>query len=82
MYLTNALSSFCSETPVNCATTIDLKPDALSPSAFIPFIPHTERKEQLKIYGDAPDTVSVSISTEAADTVGLGGKLSRTNGNK
>ena len=33
------------------------------PSAFIPFIPYTERNEQLKIYGDAPCTVSVSIVT-------------------
>ena len=39
LYFTNALSSFCNETPVNWATTIDLKPDALLPSAFIPHNP-------------------------------------------
>ena len=66
-YLTNALSSFCSDTPVNWATTIDLKPDALLPLACIPFIPQTERKEILKIYGDAPVTVSVSITTVAEE---------------
>ena len=35
----------------------------MDPSACIPFIPHTERIEILKIYGEAPDTVSVSIVT-------------------
>ena len=65
----NALSSFCSETPVYCATTIDLKPAALLPSACIPHMPKTERKDTLKIYGEAEltvsepeDTVAVSIS--------------------
>ena len=62
-YLTNARSSFWRETAVYCATTIERKPDALLPSAHIPFIPQTERIEQLKTYGDAPLTVSVSIIT-------------------
>ena len=39
LYFTNARSSFCRDTPVNCATTIERKPDALLPSAHIPFIP-------------------------------------------
>ena len=69
LYLTNALSSFCNETPVNWATTIERKPDALEPSAFIPFMPKTERKEMLKIYGDAPVTVSVSIFTSCTGCV-------------
>ena len=69
LYLTNALSSFCKETPVNWATTIERKPDALAPSAFIPCIPNTERREMLKMYGDAPVTVSVSIFTVALDVL-------------
>ena len=35
--------------PVNWAATIDLNPDALAPLAYKPFIPYTERSEQLKI---------------------------------
>ena len=48
---------------MNCAVTIDLKPVAFAPSACKPCIPYTERIEQLKIYGDAPVTVSVSTNT-------------------
>ena len=81
LYLTNALSSFCSDTPVYCAATTERKPVALLPSASIPFIPHTERREQLKIYGDAPDTVSVSIVTVAPEALGAAGKFALTNGN-
>ena len=43
---------------MNCATTIDLNPVALSPSASNPHIPKTERRDTLKIYGDAEVTVS------------------------
>ena len=46
---------------MNCATTILLNPVAFAPSARTPFIPNTERNDTLKIYGDAPVTVSVSI---------------------
>ena len=49
LYFTNALSSFCSDTPVNCATTILLNPLAFAPSARTPFIPNTERNDTLKI---------------------------------
>ena len=59
-----------------------MKPVALSPSASIPFIPNTERRDILKMYGDAPDTVSVSIVTVADEALGVAGKLSLTNGNK
>ena len=38
-------------------------------------MPHTERKEQLKMYGDAPDTVSVSIVTVADEELGVAGRL-------
>ena len=48
---------------VNCATTIDLNPVAFAPSACIPCIPKTERNDMLKIYGDAPVTVSDSTNT-------------------
>ena len=48
---------------MNCATTIDLKPVAFAPSAKRPFIPKTDLIEQLKIYGDADVTVSLSIFT-------------------
>ena len=34
----------------------------------------------LKIYGEAPDTVSVSIVTVADEALGVAGNLSRTNG--
>jgi hypothetical protein len=37
-----------------------------------------ERKEILKIYGEAPDTVSVSIVTVADDGLGDAGRLSLT----
>ena len=49
LYLTNALSSFWRDTPVNCATTILLNPVAFEPSARTPFIPNTERSDTLKI---------------------------------
>ena len=63
-----------------------MKPDDLLPSACIPFIPHTERNEQLKIYGEAPDTVSVSIVTLAPEALkpaaGPAGRLSLTKGRR
>jgi len=34
----------------------------------------------LKIYGDAPDTVSVSIVTVAPEALGAAGKFALTNG--
>ena len=47
-------------------------------------MPKTERREQLKIYGDAPDTVSVSIVTVALPTcnpaAGPAGKFALTEG--
>src|SRR5210317_1087890 len=76
LYLTNARSSFCSEIPVNWATTMERKPADLLPSACIPAIPYTERREMLKIYGDAPVTVSDSIVTKALEILdGVAGKL-------
>ena len=80
LYFTNALSSFCSEIPVNWATTIERNPFAFLPSAFIPCIPNTDRKEQLKMYGEAPDTVSVSIVIVAEEIFGVAGKFSLTKG--
>ena len=44
---------------------MDLNPVALLPSAFRPHIPNTDLIEQLKIYGDADETVSLSIFTTA-----------------
>ena len=44
---------------------MDLNPVALLPSAFRPQIPKTDLIEQLKIYGDADETVSLSIFTTA-----------------
>ena len=75
LYFTNALSSFCNPTAVNWATTIDLNPDALDPSATSPHIPNTERNETLKIYGDADVTVSdwsdnVAPVTEGSADIG------------
>ena len=61
---------------------MERNPDAFDPSAVIPFIPHTERIEQLKIYGDAPDTVSVSIVTVAPDTLGFASRLIGKLGNR
>ena len=57
---------------MNCATTMDLNPDALSPSARRPHIPYTERREMLKIYGDAEVTVSTLRFTVAPVTEGNG----------
>ena len=34
------------------------------------------------MYGEAPDTVSVSIVTVADEALGVAGKLSRTNGSR
>ena len=69
-----------------CATTIERNPDALLPSACIPFIPHTERSEILKTYGEAPDTVSVSIVAVAEDPLkpaeDPAGRLSLTYGRR
>ena len=74
-YFTNALSSFCREIPVNWATTIERNPVALLPSACIPFIPQTDLNEQLKMYGEAPETVSVSMVTSSLPViVGLSSK--------
>ena len=64
----NALSSFCRDTPVYCATTIDLNPVDLDPSHNIPQIPNTDLIEQLKTYGDAESTVSIS-AINVADAV-------------
>ena len=60
--------SFCRPIPVNCATTIDLNPVALLPSASIPHIPKTDLKEMLKIYGDA----EVTVSDESANVAPVG----------
>ena len=58
--------------PVNWATTIERKPVAFEPSACIPFIPKTDLRETLKIYGDADVTVSeLNVSVEP-DTFGSG----------
>ena len=81
-YLTNALSSFWRDTPVNWATTILLNPDALEPSASIPFIPQTERKDILNTYGDAPVTVSTSTITVAPETLGFAFRLIGNDGSK
>ena len=67
----NALSSFCSDTPVNWATTMDLNPVDLLPSACIPCIPHVLRSEQLNMYGDELSTLSTSTSTVDPVAVGL-----------
>ena len=45
------------------ATTIDLNPVAFDPSAWRPHIPKADLNEQLKIYGDAPFTLSGSMMT-------------------
>ena len=55
---------------------------ALLPSACIPFIPYTDLNDMLKIYGEAPDTVSVSIVTVAFDELPVAGKSVSTNGSK
>ena len=71
---------------MNCATTIDLNPVALAPSACIPCIPNTERNDILKIYGDAPVTVSVSTKTcafaELNPPAAPAGRLGLTNGSR
>ena len=82
LYFTNARSSFCRDIAVNCATTIERNPDALAPSASIPFIPQTERREILKIYGDAPPTVSVSTVAVASLNCGVAFKFGGNDGSK
>ena len=67
---------------MNCATTIERKPDALLPSASIPFIPHTDLRDTLKMYGEAPETVSVSMVTVPEATPGEAGRLSLTKGRR
>jgi hypothetical protein len=49
---------------------------ALDPSAHIPHKPNTERKEQLKIYGEAELTVSLSTETVAISNVDGAGNTS------
>ena len=61
-YLMNALSSFCRDTPVYWAITIDLKPVAFKPFAQIPQIPHVDLIDTLNTYGDADSTESTSAS--------------------
>ena len=61
---------------------MDLNPVAFLPSACIPFIPKTDLNEILKIYGDAPVTVSVSMVTVPADALGDAGKFVRTKDSK
>ena len=46
------------------------------PSAHIPHIPNTERNEQLKIYGEAELTVSLSTETVAISNVDAAGNTS------
>ena len=57
---------------MNCATTIDLNPVALLPSATNPHIPKTERRDMLKMYGDAEVTVSDCNTKEDPATAGSG----------
>ena len=54
---------------------MDLNPVAFAPSATIPHIPNTERRDTLKIYGDAPVTVSdvrVKVAPVAAGSAAVG----------
>ena len=46
---------------------MERKPEALLPSVCIPFNPHTERKEQLKIYGEAEQIKTYSRKSFAKD---------------
>ena len=57
---------------MNCATTIDLNPVALFPSATNPHMPKTERRDMLKMYGDAEVTVSLFSDKEDPVTEGSG----------
>ena len=63
-----------------------MNPGALDPSACIPHIPYTDLIEQLKIYGEAPVTVSVSTETKAPEPLkpadGPAGKFGLTKGSK
>ena len=63
-----------------------MKPVALDPSACIPCIPYTDLREQLKTYGEAPVTVSVSTRTcpfaELRPPAAPAGKFALTYGNK
>ena len=82
LYLTKARSSFCRDTAVYCATTMDLNPDAVAPSASIPFMPKTDLRDTLKTYGDAPVTVSVSMVTLAPETFPVASRVASTSGNR
>ena len=42
---------------------MDLNPVALEPSACIPQVPHVERRDMLKIYGEELSTLSTSTCT-------------------
>ena len=48
-----------------------MNPVALLPSACIPCIPHVERRDMLKIYGDELSTLSTSTFTVDPPAVGL-----------
>ena len=61
---------------------MERNPDALLPSVCIPFIPQTERNEILKIYGDAPLTVSVSTVAVASLNWGVAFKFGGNDGSK
>ena len=61
---------------------MERNPVALLPSACIPFMPKTERREMLKMYGEAPWTVSVSIVTVEPEALGDAVRLFLTNGSK
>jgi len=50
---------------------MDLNPVADDPSAWRPHCPNTERRDTLKMYGDAEVTVSVLRDTVAPATVGV-----------
>jgi len=52
---------------------MDLNPSALLPSACNPHIPKTERKDTLKIYGDAD--VTVSVESVIDDPAGSGQEI-------
>ena len=51
---------------------MDLNPVALDPSACIPHIPKTDLKDMLKMYGEAPLTVSTTILRTGFDPLNAG----------
>ena len=54
---------------------MDLNPVAFAPSATIPHIPKTDLNDVLKMYGDAPVTVSderVKVAPVAAGSAAVG----------